>query len=404
MPLESGIFFVKEIFMKYFFLLFIITPISLFSQESNYISNKDYTEFVTYVRDSLLRRTMGEEIDEEYYLNNCYTCDESYVPSISWKAKLNLNWGESREALEPFYYEPSERLNRKREFDTRKFILNGVKIYPDELVWCRDSTINKSWAIFLTKYYYTHPYFEDYPVQGVSNKQIKEYVKWKYPKIEKSVDISAGYKINFEFSNEKLHLTNRDYFEFYSHVRDSIARMILCQEIDEVKYCKSVNKFSEEISPPIVKWKHKIKWNDEAIYSTLIDFKLMVSDFEIDNKRVNFTYSTIDFYKGVSLEESTKRNKYILFETVNIWSSNHLEEISSVYLRGVSDKKALFLYDNFNIEQLRAFYHWKKSKYPKKDVFEGFIPHKSDLELLRLGELTDDFYSLKKSISSIQIK
>jgi hypothetical protein len=52
--------------MKKIFFIFLFTPIFCFSQ-NDYISNKDYSEFVTYVRDSLFRLTMGQEVDEEAF-------------------------------------------------------------------------------------------------------------------------------------------------------------------------------------------------------------------------------------------------------------------------------------------------------------------------------------------------
>lgn len=122
---------------KILFLLFIL-PLSVFSQDNNYISNQDYNEFVTYVRDSLLRLTMGEEVDEEgyVYVEKDSNSKKWEIVGVKWKIKFDVNWPESREALEPWHYKTSERLNRKRQFDTRKFLHNGVKVYLDELVWC----------------------------------------------------------------------------------------------------------------------------------------------------------------------------------------------------------------------------------------------------------------------------
>lgn len=387
--------------MKYFFLLFIIIPSTLFSQENNYISNKDYTEFVIYVRDSLLRRTMGEEVDEEYYLKTCYTCEESYVPTINWKAKLNVNSPFEREALEPWYYKPSERLNRKREFDMRKFIHNGVKVSPDELVWCRDSTINKSWATFLTKYYYTHSYFEDYPVQGVSGKQLQQYVRWKYPNGNfKSINDSS-FVMMLKLPKEKLKFTVGEYFEFYKYTRDSIARMSLCKIYDEWRFCKSVNRFNEEIRPPVVKWKHKIKWNDEEVKEVFIGENLLTLENEIDNRLMMFSYSWLKYYNS---KGGLNKERDFGWESINLGANDYIKETSPINIKKQIKNKDFLDFGKLDIWQLRAFYFWKKSKYPKEDVFDGLIPNESDLKVLRNGKIEDDFYIFKCSISTIQIK
>lgn len=131
-----------------------------------------------------------------------YNVKDTFV-CINWKAKLDVNTPWAREALEPWYYKPEERYNRKREVDTRKLIHNKVAVYPDEMIWCRDSTINKSWAVFLTANYFSHSYFQEYPVYGLSEQQIVEYLKWKYPNQKKNFKRDQIKEIKLTLPKEK---------------------------------------------------------------------------------------------------------------------------------------------------------------------------------------------------------
>jgi hypothetical protein len=407
--------------MKMLFIFLFILPLSVFNQ-NNYITNKEYNEFVTYVRDSLLRYTMGEEVDEEAYLIAEYKYQPKFKRTfirINWKTKLNVNSSEAREALEPWYYEPSERLNRKREFDTRKFIHNGVKVYPDIMIWCKDSSINKSWAIFLSKYYYTHTYFENYPVYGLDEQQVRQYLKWKYPNKEKVFDFSNNENINLTLPKEKLQFSVSDYFEFYQYIRDSIVIRILAEDIDEEKYFKYGYDYFEEGSLPILNMKAKIKWKDELIIKTFKNHKLLNANNQINNMRLMYDYSWLDYYKAIFLPDSTERGLYFGRMMVNVGVNGFIEEYSGINIKKQLKNKTEVNYSLFDSSHIRAFYYWKKSNYPKKDVFDGFIPYSNglfweenselfikdnDIELLRTGKLPYSFYQFKITIPTIHVK
>jgi len=184
------------------------------------ISNNEYRQFVYHVRDSIARKILGEEIDEEYYLLLMNEWEEEYdVPIINWYAKLKYGdpkQPEIREALEPMYYNMGERYMGRRQFDTRKFnytyywidyrraakrssrdALNGpegakhafsmdrsqfimrdvINVYPDTLAWIHDFTY--SFNEPMTQNYFWHPAYDDYPVVGVSWKQATAFSIWR---------------------------------------------------------------------------------------------------------------------------------------------------------------------------------------------------------------------------------
>jgi hypothetical protein len=402
--------------MKLICILLLLSPISSFCQSGDYISNNDYNEFVTYVRDSLIRYTLGTEVDEEEFIIFPMN-EEGDMIGVNWKPKVDLNSPECREALEPFYYNPKDRIRRNREFDPRKFIHIKINIYPDVLTWCRQSYINKSWALFLTKYYFIHPFFKDYPVVGLSQNQIKEYIKWKHPNNNKKIDQTNDYELKLVLPKKSIQLTTKDFFEFYEYTKDSIFRMKLCKELDEYKYCKSVNKYSEVIEPPIVKWKYKIKWNNERVLTIFKNAKLLTSDEKIDNVNINYTYQWYNYYEAISHLNTVNRSKHIMTEKTNVWVKKYLEIHTPVKTGKRKKTKAEIDYNSFDVNQLRAFYYWKNSRYPSKDVFDGFIPYSTvlvegdtikkeidnDINLIKKNELPNEFYNFNTKIKTTKI-
>jgi len=175
------------------------------------ISNNEYRQFVYWVRDSLARRIMAEEIDEEEFsISENEYGEEVDPPGLNWYAKLKWDEPENREVLEPLFYIPSERFNFRREIDARKlmydyywidykraalresrdatdhpfsmdrskFIMQDkINVYPDTLAWIHDFTY--SFNEPMTQNYFWHPAYDDYPVVGVSWKQATAFCIWR---------------------------------------------------------------------------------------------------------------------------------------------------------------------------------------------------------------------------------
>jgi gliding motility-associated lipoprotein GldK len=186
--------------------------VQAFYMDETEITNNEYRQFVFWVRDSIARRILGEEVDEEEYLITINQYDEDIdPPHINWNSRIDWEDPEQREALEVMYYPEFERFRGRREIDGRKldyeyfwidyrdaarkggpgaplrqrgmtdrsiFIKRDViNVYPDTLCWVHDFTY--SFNEPMTKMYFSHPAYDDYPVVGVTWKQARAFGIWR---------------------------------------------------------------------------------------------------------------------------------------------------------------------------------------------------------------------------------
>jgi hypothetical protein len=85
------------------------------------------------------------------------------------------------EELQDLYLPVSERFYKRREIDVRKLRYASRKIsptpvYPDTLSWLRD-TDYAMWINYLNVYFW-HPAYDNYPVVGVNEQQMRAYCDW----------------------------------------------------------------------------------------------------------------------------------------------------------------------------------------------------------------------------------
>src|SRR5690554_2512924 len=184
-----------------------VVSIAAFYMDQTEITNNEYRQFVYWVRDSIARQILGEEISEEEYWHTVNRYGEDIEPPIlNWDAKVPWEDIDVREALEVMYLPEYERFNGKRQIDSRKlryeyswidyraaaarsnreqgkidrsvFIKSDiVDIYPDTLVWVHD--FSYSFNEPMTNSYFWHPAYDDYPVVGVNWKQARAFSVWR---------------------------------------------------------------------------------------------------------------------------------------------------------------------------------------------------------------------------------
>ncbi len=162
-----------------------------FFMDETEITNNEYRQFVTWVQDSIAHETLQHLLEDDG--------GDFDKALIDWE--MDIDWEEDAEELEDMYYQGNERFAGRKEMDVSKFIFEfqwydwqraahdrtsnrtshihkeKIPIYPDTLCWVRDYAY--SYNEPMTRNYFWHPAFDDYPVVGVNWKMAKAFCYWR---------------------------------------------------------------------------------------------------------------------------------------------------------------------------------------------------------------------------------
>lgn len=165
-----------------------------FYMDDTEITNNEYRQFVYWVRDSIAHTILEHFVESDDY--------DSEIQYLDWEYEIDWR-GEDAEALEELYYPESQRFWGRKQYDVSKFVYEyywvdfkqaakrenrnrdrsdffkreAVRVYPDTLCWVRDYTY--SYNEPMTRNYFSHVAFDDYPVVGLTWKQASAFNVWR---------------------------------------------------------------------------------------------------------------------------------------------------------------------------------------------------------------------------------
>ena len=279
--------------------------------KDTYVSNQEYREFVHYVRDSIARTHIANEVNEAYYILD----ENGENPRLNWSKKMHWSNPDEHEVLNALYYREAQRNNHRKAIDARKLcyryhwkttdattrkeqaIDEVVNVYPDTLCWVRNLKTSDQKTLALRKglveYYFNHSYFDAYPVVGLNQHQVEAFLAWKTRQHQQAIHAQgAAYKLEYnlpdvkmasatpaqnqtlvisEMPSDQKEIIQADYKAFLRYTIDSAVHRELGYYYDENHFIFDEECYEKNAFIPL-NWKRKIFYGTDAPYEVLQKF------------------------------------------------------------------------------------------------------------------------------------
>lgn len=214
------------------------------------ISNREYRQFITWVRDSIALHLIYDSIDND---------NARFLLNLTKKQAKKLNPNEKAENLKkyglnyeienylqnplyfpytkPLYYPQPERYFRRREIDVRN--LNYKNQKGDTLNVYPDTTATKMVEYMHT--YYWHPSYDHFPIHSISYDQALAYCEWLQRQLNQRF-IKDGFQVNVELPSLYHYEMGLKYNQpvYGNHIpenqKNNLYSTVLREEKDMVEY------------------------------------------------------------------------------------------------------------------------------------------------------------------------
>ncbi len=311
------------------------------------VSNAEFQEFQSWVRDSMARERIyvyfeGEKALEYITLEtdkSKISLKEHWDVSAQYRERGNLNWNKKFSYSDPelipiladLYLPQAERFYQKREFDSRKYAYENNEIwidgrnlenrtalitYPES--FALESTSKFSETNALAQLYETQ--YPEMPVLVFSSAQARAFCQWKQEQLQKDFNSKGlNYKVavtlplNSELRSEQTafvvpakdytenwKITVQEYQEFVNAVRDSIVMEQLYEGLqDDIQRSKLLNHskyYLDESALEMVTFDpSKLKGNRNVFPFQPVSFIYKKNKRQIDSLRSELPESEINF-------------------------------------------------------------------------------------------------------------
>ena len=388
-----------------------------------YVSNSEFQAFEHYVRDSIIRYTLGTEMDGDYLIS--YKKRKG-LPYINWKKKIDLKKPDVLEELNHLFYPEYESIQDfPRQWDTRKWEYKwwvpkarsnlsfdryvAATINPDSLMWLRGRVPKEQehYRTALAEYYSWLPHFAHYAFVGAKTHTAKAFLDWKETFHQRYLDRQKiPLRVQYTLpAPEELHhvpaapdrvlevsgtdsnfalIANEEYLEFMHWVRDSLVHIAFAEDVDP-----SFAFSSEERGYYVINWKKRIPWKHLTpdMQDAMKMFQGNFGLYRYEWTWIHFPYAVRKPYNHKELRDfAILRDDTLLQPDTALWLK-HYPEAKHIFDSRYAQNQMF----GIDYKQASAYYVWHKqhrSGKVKKNALPHYwiIPSKAEWEALQQGK------------------